>query len=93
MTLDDLDQWHLVAYYSQKMILAKTQYKTHDFKFLAIVKAFKTWRHYLEGCKHKVLIFTYYNNFCRFMDTKLLSSCLVWWAQKLSCYHFRIDCC
>ena len=25
--------WHQVAYYSQKMILSKTQYKTHDGKF------------------------------------------------------------
>ena len=25
------------------------------------------------------------------MDTKSLSSSQVWWAQKLSCYHFWID--
>ena len=58
---------------------------------MAIVEAFKTLRHYLEGCKHEVLVLTDHNNLCRFMDTKSLSSRQVRWAQELSCYHFRID--
>ena len=73
------------------MIPAKTRYKTHDGELLAIVEAFKTWRHYLEGCKHEVLVLTDHNNLRRFMDTKSLSSRQVRWAQELSRYHFRID--
>ena len=73
------------------MILAETRYETHDGELLAIVKAFKTWRHYLEGCKHEVLVLTDHNNLRRFMDTKSLSSRQVRWAQELSQYHFRID--
>ena len=41
-TLDNLGRWHPVAFYSQKMIPAKTWYKTHNGKLLAIVEAFKT---------------------------------------------------
>ena len=67
------------------------RYKTHDSELLAIVEAFKIWRHYLESCKHEVLVFTDNNNLCRFMDTKSLSSRQVRWAQELSWYHFRID--
>ena len=73
------------------MILAETRYETHDGKLLAIIEAFKTWRHYLEGCKHKVLVLTDHNNLRRFMDTKSLSSRQVRWAQELSRYHFGID--
>ena len=73
------------------MIPAKSRYKTHNGELLAIVEAFKTWRHYLEGCKHEVLVLTNHNNLCRFMETKSLSFCQVWWAQKLSRYHFRIN--
>ena len=87
----DIGQWHPVAYFSRKMIPAETRYETHDGELLAIVEAFKTWRHYLEGCKHEVLVLTDYNNLRRFMDTKSLSSRQVRWAQELSCYHFRID--
>ena len=58
----DFGQWHPVAYFSRKMIPAETRYETHDAELLAIVEAFKTWRHYLEGCKHKVLVLTDHNN-------------------------------
>ena len=75
------------------MIPAKIWYKIHDGELLAIVEAFKTWRHYLEGCKHEVLILTDQNNLCCFMDTKSLNSKQVRWAQKLSWYHFRIVYC
>ena len=49
---NDLGQWHPVAYFLRKMIPGEIQYKTHDVELLAIVEALKTWRHYLEGCKH-----------------------------------------
>ena len=74
VTKTDFDQWHPVAFFSRKIILTETWYETHDSKLLAIIEAFKTWRHYLEGCKHEVLVFTNHNNLCRFMDTKSLSS-------------------
>ena len=85
------NQWHPVAYFSRKMIPAETRYETHDAELLAIVEAFKTWRHYLESCKHEALVLTDQNNLRRFMDTKSLSSRQVRWAQELSRYHFRID--
>ncbi len=74
------------------MIPAETQYETHNGELLAIVEAFKTWRHYLEDCKHEVLMLTDHNNLQRFTNTKSLSSRQVRWAQELSRYHFRIDC-
>ncbi len=89
----DVGQWHLVAFFSRKMIPAETRYETQDQELLAIVEAFKNWRHYLEGCKYEVLILTDPNSLRRFMDTKSLSSRQVRWAQELSRYHFRIDYC
>ena len=70
----DVGQWHPVAFFSRKMIPAETRYETHDQELLAIVETFKTWRHYLEGCKYEVFVFTDHNNLRRFMDTKSLSS-------------------
>ena len=42
LTSDDLGQWHPVAFFSYKMILAEIRYKMHDGEVLAIVEAFKT---------------------------------------------------
>ncbi len=86
-----IGQWHLVAFFSQKIIFAETRYETHNQELLAIVEVFKTWRLYLEGCKYEVLILTDHNNLRQFMDTKSLSSCQVCWAQEVSRYHFQID--
>ncbi len=76
----EIGQWHQVAFFSQKMIPAKTQYKTYNQELLAIIKAFKTWHHNLEGCKQEVFVPTKYNNLCWFIDTKSLSSRQVCWA-------------
>ena len=84
-------QWHPVTYFLRKMIPAETRYETHDGELLAIIEAFKTWRHHLESSKHEVLVLTDYNNLRQFMDMKSLSFRQVCWAQKLSRYHFRID--
>ncbi len=42
LTLDNLGQWDSIAFFSRKMIPAKTRYETHDGELLAIVEAFKT---------------------------------------------------
>ena len=88
---DDSDQWHPVAFFSRKMILAATSYETYNGELSATVEAFKTWRHYLKGSQHEVLVLTDQNNLRRFIETKSLSSRQVRWAQKLFRYHFWID--
>ena len=88
LTLDNLGRWHPIAFYSQKMVPAKTRYQTHDDELLAIVEAFKTWRHNLEDCKHEVLVLTNHNNIHHFMDTKSLSFRQVRRAQELFRYYF-----
>ena len=82
-----------MAFFSCEMIPAETKYEMHDNNLLAIVEAFKTWKHYLEGSWHKVFVLTNFNNLRQFMDMKSLSSRQVRWAQKFSCYHFQIDYC
>ena len=71
----DFIQEHPIAYFSKKMIPAKIQYETYNMELLAIVEAFKTWRHYLESCKHKVFVSNNHNNLRRFIDIKILSYC------------------
>lgn len=56
------------------MIPAKTWYKTHKQKLLAMIEAFKTWYHYLKDCKFEVLVFINHNNLDQFINTKSLSS-------------------
>ena len=80
LTLNDLGWWHLVIFFSRKIILAKTRYRIHDGKLLAILKDFKTKKHYLEDYIHEILVLTGYNNFWQFIDAKSLSSRQVHWV-------------
>ena len=42
LNLDDLGRWHLVVFFSYKMISTETKYETYKDELLAIVKALKT---------------------------------------------------
>ena len=55
------------------MISAEQWYETHDQELLAIVMAFKQWRHYLESSAHSVEVLTDHNNLCGFMNVKSLN--------------------
>ena len=51
-----------VAYYSQTLSAPELNYDTHDKELLAIFKAFKHWRHYLEGSTSLVNVVTDHKN-------------------------------
>lgn len=89
--LDKDSHWHPVAYFSRKMSPPERNYETHDGEMLAIVEAFKQWRHYLEGAHHQILVLTDHHNLKKFMETKRLSGRQIRWAQELSRYNFLID--
>ena len=46
---------HPVAFESRKMNSAEANYPTHERELLAVIHALRTWRHYLEGKKFKVV--------------------------------------
>lgn len=57
-------------FFSQKIILAKTQYKTNKHEFQAIIEVFKTCFHYLKTCKFEIFTLINFNNFCQLINTK-----------------------
>ncbi len=88
---EDNKQWHPVAFHSRKMIPAERNYETHDQELLAIVTAFKHWRHYLEGSFHPVEVLTDHNNLKYFMGMPNLNGRQARWAMKLSTFDFFIS--
>ena len=49
---------HPIAFYSRKMNNQDINYEIHDKELLAITGAFKEWRRYLEGPRHKISVYT-----------------------------------
>ena len=79
---------HPIAFWSRKLTPAECNYDIHDLEMLAIVSAFQHWRHYLEGAKHTVTVYTDHKNLEVFMVTKVLNRRQARWAELLAGYDF-----
>jgi hypothetical protein len=58
----DDNAWHPVAFLSKALNPVERNYEIHDTKMLAIIRGLEEWRHYLEGAKHPVEIWTGHKN-------------------------------
>ena len=64
---------HPVAFHSCTFTAAELNYDIHDKELLAIFKAFKIWRHYLEGSAYPINVVIDYKNLEYFFTTKVLT--------------------
>ena len=82
--------WHPVAFYSRKLTPVERNYGAGDLEMLAIVWAFKVWRHYLEGASQTITVISDHDNLKSFMTTKELTRRHARWWEKLSAFNFEI---
>ena len=54
----DTGQWHPIAFFSKQFKGAELNYSTPDKELMAIVESFKHWRHYLEGSRHTIEVWS-----------------------------------
>ena len=66
------------------------RYETYDQELLAIVESFKQWRHYLEGSRTPVEVYSDHDNLRHFMTTKRLNGRQIRWALALGAFDFEI---
>ena len=62
-----------VVFHSHTFTVAELNYNTYDKELLAIFKAFKIWRHYLEGSAYSINVVTDHKNLEYFSTTKILT--------------------
>ena len=58
---------------------------------MGIMHALEAWQHYLEGCKHKVEIWTDHRNLKYFMSAKKLNRWQTCWVLYLSSFDFHLE--
>ena len=66
-------------------------YDIHDKEMMGIKCALEAWRHYLEGCQHKIEIWTDHRNLEYFMSAKKLNRHQARWALYLSRFDFHLE--
>ena len=74
------EKWHPCAFLSKGLNNVKRNYDVHDKEMLGIIRALEAWRHYLEGAKHEIDIWTDHQNLKYVLyvhqEIKLLTSIL-----------------
>jgi hypothetical protein len=58
----DNNAWHPIAFLSKVLNLVERNYEIHNTEILAIIQDLEEWRHYLEGARHPVEIWTDHKN-------------------------------
>jgi hypothetical protein len=58
----DDNAWHPVTFLSKVLNPVERNYEIHDTEMLAIIQGLEEWRHYLEGARHPVEIWTDHKN-------------------------------
>jgi hypothetical protein len=87
---DDKGVNYPIAFYSRKLLPAEMNYQIYDKELLAIVAAFKNWRHYLEFSQEATIVLTDHKNLEYFATTRNLSRRQVRWAEILADFSFVI---
>ena len=62
---------HPVAFHSRKLNDAERNYEIHDKELLAILEAFREWKHYLLEADDPVTVYTDHQNVQHFLTTKV----------------------
>lgn len=79
-----------IAFYSRQMITAERNYSILDKELLAVVEAFREWRHYLQGAHQPTQVLTDHRNLEYFTSTKILTRRLARWADFLIDFDFNL---
>jgi len=84
------DKWHPVAFYSKFLSPVERNYEIHDKEMLAIIRVLEEWRHFLEGARHLVEIWTDHKNLEYFMTAKKLNRRQARWSLYLARFDFKL---
>jgi len=84
------EKWHPVAFYSKSLSLVERNYEIYNKEMLAIIRVLEEWRHFLEGARHPVKIWTDHKNLEYFMMAKKLNHCQAHWSLYLARFDFRL---
>jgi hypothetical protein len=80
-----------VAYFSQKLSPAQSNYEIHDKEMLAIVKAMEEWRSELVSTREPFVVLTDHKNLRYFMSSRRLSERQIRWSLLLSQFRFKLE--
>jgi hypothetical protein len=86
----DNNAWHPVAFLSKALNPVERNYEIHDTEMLAIIQGLEEWRHYLEGARHPIEIWTDHKDLEYFRVAQELNHRQACWLLYLSRFDFTL---
>ena len=87
---DSNGDWYPCLYLSQTFSPAEQNYDIYDRELLAIIRALKSWRHYLHGSPFPVQVFTNHKNLTYFREAQKLNRRQARWLLDLADFDLKI---
>jgi hypothetical protein len=87
---DSQNQFCPVAFYSRQLLPAERNYTIYDKELLAVFACFREWRHFLQGGKFPVTVFSDHKNLEYFMTSQKLTRRQARWSLFLDEFAFFI---
>ena len=87
---DSNGDWHPCSYLSQSFIPAERNYDIYNRELLAIIRALKSWRHYLHGSPFPIQVFTDHKNLTYFHQAQNLNRRQAQWLLNLADFDLKI---
>lgn len=84
------DKWHPVTFILKSLSPVERNYEVHDKELLAIVRCLEQWRHFLEGAKHPVEVWTDHRNLQYFKDAQNLNRRQARWSLFLNRFDYHL---
>ena len=82
---------HPCAFFSQRLTPAEKNYDVGNKELLAIIAAFKEWRHHLQGASQPIIVLTDHRNLEFVRSAKCLSPRQARWTLFLNQFNFVIS--
>ena len=87
---DDQGKKIAVGYESEALTAAERNYNIYDQEFLSLVRAFRKWRHYLEGVPKYIKVWTDHANLARHREPNILNGCIARVLEFLSRFNYEL---
>jgi hypothetical protein len=87
---EDDGLFHPVMFMSRSLKTAERNYHVHDQELLAIVEAFKGWRHYILSLTQKVKVYTDHKNLEYFTTRHDISKRQLRWSETLGNFSYTL---
>ena len=87
---DPNGDWHPCSYLSQLFSPAEQNYNIYDHELLVVIRALKSWRHYLHSSPFPVQVFTDHKNLTYFRQPQALNCRQARWLVDLANFDLRM---